>query len=167
MYNLKYKKNLKLDVYTPTKKIDTKSPVIFYDWAKKNAQRYNLDVQNIGLLGESAGAQIAMMISFLDNVLISGKYGKTNFTFLIDLYGPCDLIDIYNGPIIKNINNRLNKILKITSKEVHVEQFVFGFDPSKDSIRAKDLLHQYSPINFLAKNNFPTLIIHGKEDQMV
>lgn len=137
------------------------------DWVKINAKHYNLNTDNIGLIGESAGAQIAMMIAFLEPISSNGKYGKTNINFLIDLYGPCDLTTLYNSPVIKNLNVRLNKFLKITRNDVRVEEYIFGFNPDQDRDKAETLLKQYSPVNFLTKNNFPTLIIHGNEDQMV
>lgn len=225
-YNIRYKEQLKLDVYAPTKKIFEKSPVIFYvhggawiigskftinsnrfngaihnlreqgytiicpnytlgrkgkspfpdcitdvydavDWAKKNAQLYNLDTQNIGLLGESAGAQIAMMIAFSDYHLDNKKDNETRFNYLIDVYGPSDLASMYEGPEIKNLNNWLNKFLNLAGKEINIEEYVFGFNPAEDRIRAKNLMEHYSPIKFISKKNFPTLIIHGKEDKIV
>ena len=226
MYNIEYKENLNLDIYSPTNKKIEKSPVIFYihggawvmgnkltinsnringaintlrengytvicpnytlgkkgkspfpdcildiydaiDWAKKNAKRYNLDIKNIGLLGESAGAQIAMMIAFSDSTLNSKKYSETKFNFLIDVYGPSDLATIYYSPEIKKLNNRLNKFLMLTNSNINLEDYVFGFDPAQDSIKAKNLIEKYSPVNSLSKNNFPTLIIHGTNDQIV
>lgn len=137
------------------------------DWAKKNAKRYNLDIKNIGLLGESAGAQIAMMIAFSNNSLDRKKYGETKFNLLIDVYGPSDLAAIYNGPEIKKLNNQLNKFLRLTNSSINLEDYVFGFDPAQDSIKAKNLIEKYSPVNSLSRNNFPTLIIHGKNDQIV
>lgn len=225
-YNITYKANLELDLYTPTKKIFEKSPVIFYvhggawiigdkftinsnrfngaihnlreqgytiicpnytlgrkgkspfpdcivdvydavDWAKKNAGHYNLDMQNIGLLGESAGAQIAMMVAFSDHHLENKKNNKTRFNYLIDVYGPSDLSRMYEGPEIKKLNNRLNKFLNLAGKEINIEEYVFGFNPAEDRSRAKNLLENYSPVKFISKKNFPTLIIHGKEDQIV
>lgn len=137
------------------------------DWAKKNAALYNLDTQNIGLLGESAGAQIAMMIAFSDHHLKNKKNNETTFSYLIDVYGPSDLASMYEGPEIKNLNNRLNKFLNLAGKEINIEEYVFGFNPAQDKSRAKNVLENYSPIKFISKRNFPTLIIHGKEDQIV
>ena len=137
------------------------------NWAKKNAQQYNLDTENIGLLGESAGAQIAMMIAFSDHHFENQKQDQTTFNYLIDVYGPSDLSSMYIGPEIKNLNNRLNKFLNLTGKTINIEEYVFGFNPKKDTRRAKNILEHYSPIRLLSKKSFPTLIIHGKEDQIV
>ncbi|MEJ0031628.1 MAG: alpha/beta hydrolase [Bacteroidota bacterium] len=46
------------------------------DWTKDNASRYDLDTTHVGLMGESAGAHIAMMIAFPDSTLLPSKYKK-------------------------------------------------------------------------------------------
>ncbi|WP_100612959.1 alpha/beta hydrolase [Confluentibacter lentus] len=137
------------------------------DWAKKNAQKYNLDIQNIGLLGESAGAQIAMIIAFSDNHFKKQKQEKIKFNFLIDVYGPSDLISMYNSPEVENLNNRLNKFLSLAGDPINLKEYVFGFNPEEDKSKANVFLENYSPLKFISKKNFPTLIIHGKEDQIV
>jgi len=137
------------------------------DWTKNNAEHYNLDIKNIGLFGESAGAHIAMMVAFSDLTLKNKHYKKPHINFLIDIYGPSDLINMYNGTVIQNINDRLNHLLKITKKKIFIEDYIFGFNPESNNTKTKAILEKYSPLNFLAKNNFPTLIIHGNKDQMV
>lgn len=137
------------------------------DWTKKNASVYDLDTTNLGLLGESAGAHIAMMIAFPEKTLQPDKHPKTRFNYLIDVYGPNDLTGIYNGRAVEQIEASLKKVSKIFGSEFNIKEYVFGFDPGKDSARANELLYLYSPINFLNKNEIPVLIIHGKKDQIV
>jgi acetyl esterase/lipase len=225
-YGIEYKKELKLDLYRPTKNVFNASPVIFYihggawirgskaainfdrfngavntlreegytivcpdyslagkgkrvfpqcildvyeaiDWTKKNASLYNLDTTNLGILGESAGAHIAMMIAFSETTLQPEKYRKTKFNYLIDVYGPNDLNDIYHGRAVEKIDASVKKVAGIFGSEFNIKEYVFGFDPSKDTVRANELLNTYSPINILSKNELPVLIIHGKKDQLV
>lgn len=137
------------------------------EWAKKNAQNYNLDVENIGLLGESAGAQIAMLLAFSDYHLKTLKSEEIKFNFLIDVYGPSDLVSMYNSPEVENLNNRLNKLLNLTGNSINLKEYVFGFNPEEDKNKANTFLKNYSPLKFLSKKNFPTLIIHGKDDKIV
>jgi acetyl esterase/lipase len=137
------------------------------DWTKKNAARYGLDTTNLGILGESAGAHIAMMTAFPETPLQPEKYKKTTFNYLIDVYGPNDLTDIYHGRALERIEASMKKVSKIFGSEFNIKEYVFGFDPSRDSVRANELLQRFSPINVLSKNEIPVLIIHGKKDQVV
>lgn len=137
------------------------------NWAKKNAQNYNLDFENIGILGESAGAQIAMLVAFSDYHLKTLKPEEIKFNFLIDVYGPSDLVSMYNSPEVENLNNRLNKFLSLIGNPIDLKDYVFGFNPEEDKNKANAFLENYSPLMFVTKKNFPTLIIHGKEDQIV
>jgi len=137
------------------------------DWTKKNASLYALDTTNLGILGESAGAHIAMMIAFPEVPLKPEKYKKTKFNYLIDVYGPNDLTDIYHGRALERIEASMKKVSKIFGSEFNIKEYVFGFDPSQDSVRANELLYNYSPINIISKNEIPVLIIHGKKDQIV
>lgn len=225
-YGIKYKDDLKLDLYGPTKKVFNTSPVVFFihggawiggtkaalnfnringavntlrengytiispnyslagkgksvfpdcvldvydaiDWTKANALRYALDTTNLGFVGESAGAQIAMMIAFSDTTLQPGKYRKTKFNYVVDLYGPNDLTDIYNGQTVNLLNASANKISKTFGTDFNWQEHVFGFDPSSDSVKASEMLYNFSPINILRDNEFPVLIIHGKNDRIV
>ena len=137
------------------------------DWTKKNASRYGLDTTNLGILGESAGAHIAMMIAFSGTTLEPEKYKKTKLNYVIDIYGPNDLTDIYHGQTVEKIDASIKKISKIFGSEFNIKEYVFGFDPSKDSVRASELLYRFSPINIVKENTTPILIIHGKADQIV
>ena len=47
------------------------------------------------------------------------------------------------------------------------QEHVFGFDPAKDSLKANEMLYEFSPINILGNNEFPVLILHGKNDRVV
>ncbi|MEI9917435.1 MAG: prolyl oligopeptidase family serine peptidase [Bacteroidota bacterium] len=61
----------------------------------------------------------------------------------------------------------MKKVSRIFGSEFNIKEYVFGFDPAKDSVRANELMKAYSPINVLAKNEMPVLIIHGTSDQIV
>ena len=137
------------------------------EWTKQNAPAYDLDTTNIGLMGESAGAHIAMMIAFPDTTLQGAKYKRTNFSYVVDIYGPNDLTDLYKGKSVEKIDASIKKVSKVFGSTFNIKQYVFGFDPAKDSTRAYDLLYRFSPINVLTKKKFPVIIIHGKGDQIV
>lgn len=136
------------------------------EWTKDNAALYNLDTTNIGLFGESAGAHIAMMIAFSEKPL-EGKHAKTKFNYLVDVAGPNDLTDIYHGQALEKIDASVRRVSRIFGSEFNIKEYVFGFDPSQDSIRASQLMDTFSPINLVTENTTPMLIIHGKVDRIV
>lgn len=153
-----------------TKQVFPESIYDVYDaieWIKDNSSKYNLDTTNLGLLGESAGAHIAMMAAFPAKTLQPEKYKKTDFNYLIDVYGPNDLTDVYHGKALETIDATLRKVSKIFGSEFNIKEYVFGFDPSKDSVRTNELLQKFSPINIIAEDKIPVLIIHGNADQIV
>lgn len=137
------------------------------EWTKRNAALYNLDTANLGILGESAGAHIGMMIAFPETTLQPEKYKKTKFNYLIDIYGPNDLTDIYHGYAVKTLDASIRKVSKVFGNEFDIKEYVLGFDPSKDTLRASELFKKYSPINVVQENKTPVLVIHGKKDRIV
>lgn len=137
------------------------------EWTKQHASTYKLDTTNMGLLGESAGAHIAMMIAFSETPLSPDTYHKSHFNYLVDVYGPNDLTDIYHGYAVETLDASLRKVSHLFGSEFNIKEYVFGFDPAKDSVRATELLNSYSPIKIVHQNKTPVLIIHGKNDRIV
>ena len=48
-----------------------------------------------------------------------------------------------------------------------LSQYIFGFDPALDSLKAKSIMDTYSPVNYLRRGIPPVLMIHGTDDQLV
>lgn len=116
-------------------------------WIHKNKDLYNFNVDEIGIIAPSAGAQLSMVAAFSDNDSfiddIDLKKYPSKVKYIIDLFGPADLskINLSKAPtaIIQELSiSDLNKL-------------------SKD----------YSPINFIKENIPDTLIIHSKIDEIV
>ena len=227
IFHKKYKDNLRLDIYLPTKSVYKKSPVVIFihggawitgrkeginlnrlniainklrangytiispeytlarkskapfpncimdafdavKWIEENADEYNIDIDNIGLMGESAGAHIAMMVAFSKG---NGFLGKNNhkfkFNYVVDIYGPTELKSLYYSESIDTILTTLNKLPERLSNQLDISKYIFGFDPKTDSIKSNEYMLAYSPINYLDKDAPPTLIIHGKNDRIV
>lgn len=136
-------------------------------WTKQHAELYNLDTCNMGLFGESAGAHIAMMIAFPSTTLAPEKYKKTSFNYLIDVYGPNDLEGIYHSELAMKLDSTLTKLPPSLRARFDLKQYLFGFDPSRDSVKVKEMFAKYSPMHFLNPAIPPVLIIHGTKDQIV
>ncbi|MGI8907351.1 MAG: alpha/beta hydrolase fold domain-containing protein [Candidatus Sumerlaeaceae bacterium] len=60
-------------------------------WVRQHAQDYGGDPQRIGILGESAGAQLASLAGLLDAKSLAGKSGKASVRAVANLLGPTDL----------------------------------------------------------------------------
>lgn len=138
------------------------------EWTRVNASTYNFDVNNFGVIGESAGGHIAMMNAFPDSVSFNEKkYQKTNFTYVIDVYGPTKLEGIYHSKLADSLDVILTKLPETISGKFNVANYLFGFDPKGDTVRANAIMKLYSPINYITKNIPPVLIIHGTADIVV
>lgn len=117
-------------------------------WIYKNADTYNLDTDEIGMIGLSSGAHLSLMAayspndSFTDDSSLSSYPSKVKY--LVDFAGPTDL-SLLNTD---NLNFDLNK--------------VFSSVKNRESI-----INRFNPINYVSKDDPDTLIIHSKSDKIV
>lgn len=138
------------------------------NWVEENAKKYNFDIENIGIAGESAGAHIAMMVAYAKPQNIKDSLAlKVKINYVVDIYGPTDLESLYHSQTVKKINEGLEKLPESLKAHLDINQYLFGFDPEKDPARAQVIFDKYSPINYINKDIPPTLIIQGKVDQIV
>ena len=116
-------------------------------WVYKNKDKYNFDVNNIGIIGPSAGAQLSMMAAFSqDDEFIGDKSLKSyssEVKYIIDLFGPA----------------RLSKVNLSVGPEEVVERF------SDNDI--EKLSKEFSPIEYVREDLPDTLIIHSLKDNIV
>lgn len=117
-------------------------------WIYKNQSKYNLDVNNIGVIGTSSGAHLGLIAcyspdsEFIDDKNLFSYPSKVKY--IIDLFGPTDLSTF-------NIN-KVNPNFKL----------------AVESIKDKDyIINKFTPINYVKKDMPPTLIIHSKNDKLV
>lgn len=117
-------------------------------WIYENSSIYNIDTNEIGVIGISSGAYLSLMASysddteFVDDSALS-KY-PSKIKYLIDFAGPTDL-NLLNT---NNLNYDLSKIFRsIKNKE--------------------DLLTKYNPLDYVNGAIPSTLIIHSNSDTMV
>lgn len=226
LYGIPYKDGLSLDIYTPTKIIYKKTPVVFFihggawiggrkesinvnrfngainqlresgyaivspeytlaeegkspfpacindvsdavAWVKSKAEVYNFDLENLGIFGESAGAHIAMMNAFPKEVSFNDTYEKTVFNYVVDVYGPTQLEGIYHSKLADSLDVILTKLPETISAKFNVANYLFGFNPKEDTVRANGIMKLYSPINYVNRKVPPVLIIHGTGDIVV
>jgi len=66
-------------------------------WLVENADNYNVDVNNISLVGSSSGGQVALMVAQKDFLTDECKYqGDVNIATVVSRAGPTDLEYWYN-----------------------------------------------------------------------
>ena len=157
------------NTHFPTPVEDCKEAV---KWLRANAQQYNLDADNIGLWGTSAGAHIAMLAAYSDENQFSANSSFPEYSakvdYVIDYYGPADLNKLFRteeaGFKIFFFKIIFPKIYKMRN------DMIFGFTEKnikKEKKEAIDRLKIYSPINYIDADAVPTLIVHGSKDKIV
>lgn len=137
------------------------------EWAKVHADEYNFDLNNFGILGESAGAHIGMMMAFPDTALFSTLHKPTHFNYMVDVYGPTKMEGIYHSKLADSLDVILTELPGFISEKFNVANYLFGFDPKVDTVRAIEMMKTFSPYNYVKKNAPPMLIIHGDNDIVV
>lgn len=113
-------------------------------WLRANAEKLKVDVDNIGVIGGSAGGHLASMVGVTqakDGLDPAGPYGEFSCAVkcVVDLYGPTDLVT-RGKPI---------SALRATPEG----------NP--------ELYRQFSVTTHLDKNDPPFLILHGTADKTV
>jgi acetyl esterase/lipase len=155
-------------IHFPLPLEDTKDAV---RWVRKNAEKYNLDANNIGLFGASAGAHLSMMAAYTPDNTYSGSPELSSYSakvnYVIDHYGPADLNKLFHtrlGTIPVGMIGLMSK--KIVGLQENLVKGISGYDIRKDQDRAIDYLKTISPVYFVSEG-VPTLIVQGNNDKIV
>ena len=105
-----------------------------------NSEKYNIDPDRIGVLGASAGGNLASMVALTDNFDDEGyPEVSSKVKVLVDMYGPVDMLSH------KDYKN------------------LFGYTRAENP----EIYKKYSPLNYVGKNSPPTLLIHSNNDPTV
>jgi len=137
------------------------------NWLKANAIEYGLDSNRIGLMGESAGAHLALMLTLHAYADEHPQWSKPKIDYLVDVYGPTEMKDLYFSETVDSLNSFIRKLPAMLREPLDISQNLMGFDPQKDSLKASKFMNDYSPIRYLNSGMPPTLVIHGDHDQLV
>lgn len=154
-------------VHFPLPVQDTKDVV---RWVRKNAAKYNFDVNNIGYFGASSGAHLSMLAAYtndneyIGNPELSQYSGKVNY--VVSNFGPTDLNRLLHtrlGKIpVAIVGLFFKPIVEIRQKLVFG---ISGYDIKTEKRKAIDYLETVSPINDV-ENGVPTFILHGNKDKV-
>lgn len=164
-------------VITPEYTLATKTKSPFPDciidafaaikWIEDNYDQYHFDLKNIGAFGESAGAHIAMMVSYTDPIVFNADPPSISMNYVVDVYGPTDMNGLYNAQAVDSVKILLKKLPESITQYLDITQRIFGFDPDLDSIKTLAFMNNYSPLTYVGNNSPPTIIIQGSDDILV
>jgi len=154
-------------VHFPLPIQDTKDAV---RWVRKNAEKYNFDIDNIGFFGASSGAHLSMLSAYTSDEDYVGSpdlnsySGKVNY--VVSNFGPTDLNKLLHtrlGKIpVAIVGLFFKPIVEIRQKLVFG---ISGYDIKTEKRKAVDYLKTVSPINDVA-TAVPTFILHGNKDKV-
>ncbi len=137
----------------PTNLHDCKNAVRFL---RANADRYQVDVDHLGVIGGSAGGHLALMVGYTFGVKelapdspYDGVSDKVQCC--VDLYGPTDLLTRQSTDADGTPNGKPREAGLFTDAR--------GQNPEKWKLA--------SPVYHVSKGSPPTLILHGTADTTV
>ena len=145
--NIEYR--LSTEAVFPAQIEDCKAAV---RWLRANAEKYNLNIDRIGVWGGSAGGHLSALVGTSGDVPeIEGKGGSAEFSScvhaVVDLFGPTDFM----------------KIERCHGNPDSAECLLVGGLLEEKA----DVVKMANPITYVKKNNPPFLIIHGENDRIV
>jgi len=146
---------------------DTKDAV---RWVRKNAEKYNLDAENIGMWGVSAGAHLSLLTAytqdheFIGDPELSKYSAKVNY--VIDNFGPSDMNRLLHTrapkPLLFVVSLISKKIITLRNKLI---MGITGMNAETDKKQIVEFCKTISPLNY-TQNTVPTLILHGNKDKV-
>lgn len=142
-------------------------------WIRKNSETYNIDPENIGVWGSSAGGHLASMVALTEDDDYTGGSVLTAYSsevvFGVDDFGPADLEVLYaldvadnaaelefeTGDQYNKARSRISDIFAIDIEDI--DNF--------DELRSLSVTH--SPVTHADAEDPPMLILHGVADVIV
>lgn len=137
------------------------------DWVDTHADSLELDLNNVGLFGESAGAHIALMVAYAEANQFESNAIPFPIRYVVDVYGPTELTGIYHQETVDSMNAIIETLPEPIHSRLNITEQLFGFNPEVDSTRTANYLHLNSPYHYAHPNVPPTLIIQGDDDMIV
>lgn len=116
---------------------------------RANADKYNIDINNIGAFGDSAGGHLVSLLGVTADSSVFGKCEvnseqSDSVQAVVDIYGPADLttnFEVYNSLFLETVFNTT--------------------EPDAE------ILEKGSPVSYVSDDAPPFLIIHGDKDDIV
>lgn len=122
----------------PTQEVDVKAA---FDAIVAKAEEYGFNREKMAALGVSAGAHLVLLQAYKNNT--------PKLKAVVDMFGPTDLVALYNGATTPLEQLILQALLKGT--------------PATNA----ELYQTSSPVNYVSAQSPPTLILQGGVDPLV
>ncbi len=135
-------------------------------WARAHAAEYGLDPERFGMIGDSAGGHISLMLAFTADhpEYEGGQYGWSEYSSaiqaVVDMCGPSDLGADQDQWYRESKVHRSEPVPYGENKDKSMFDMAFGTDNT-------DLLRLISPLSFVKKGIPPVMILHGVKDCVV
>ena len=136
-------------------------------WARANAAEYRFDPERFGMVGDSAGGHLTLMVGFTAGhpEYEGEQYGwpgvSSAVQAIVDMYGP-SILDADRDAFLKE--NGLQP-MNFGSRPAGGEERAAGMGSAFTS--DLNMLHLISPIQYVHRNIPPTMIQQGERDPIV
>ncbi len=155
------------NIHFPAPIQDTKDAV---RWVRKNADKYNLDENNIGMWGVSAGAHLSLLSAYTQDEDFVGDKELSKYSakvnYVVDNFGPTDMNRLLHTrapkPLLLTVGLISKKIIDIRSKLI---KGITGLDGKENKKEVVEFCKTISPLHY-TQNTVPTLILHGNKDKI-
>ncbi|MBL8816635.1 MAG: alpha/beta hydrolase [Planctomyces sp.] len=133
-------------------------------WLRANAEKYNIDINKVGVVGGSAGGHLSALVGTAGGkkvfpVIGGNEEQSDRVQCVCDIFGPANFATVMQQAADdKNVRN----IFQFNSPS---DPYSLLIGVSLNSDRAKT--EAVSPITFVSKDSPPTLILHGTHDALV
>lgn len=145
---------------------DVKSAIRYL---RGNAKKFNIDKDNIAIMGNSAGGYLAALVGVTNGI---SKFDKGDYLeessdvkAAIDIYGLSDLTSIgygYPEEVQKvHMSPAAPEALWVHGMPLRTKQLGYGINDDLEKASAAN------PITYINKNSVPFLIMHGNKDTLV
>lgn len=127
-------------------------------WLRKHAQKFRIDPQRIGAIGDSAGGHLSALLGTRETRDDSDpnlKDFSSKVQCVVDIYGPADLA----------LPRYLNQIKTPDERELLRDVLMAFVGKSYDE--DPDIWHEASPLFHVSPDDGPFFIIHGSDDMIV
>ena len=129
-------------------------------YLRRNAHVFQLDANNFGVWGASAGGHLAALVgTTIGEIELDGELGYSKFSTRVEAvcnwYGPTDLVKL-NEDQLKNGLSK-DELLKRPASKLIGGLITDNLEKTR----------QASPINFVSEEDVPFLIMHGDADALV
>lgn len=129
-------------------------------WLRKNAKKYRIDPDRVGVWGHSAGGHLASMLG----VRSGGEHNRAAVQAVCDWAGPVDLVQIIDDSSADRRTASADMMWRLfLGPPSENKKLRDSYPPAK----RRQLLQSGSPLAFLKAKGPPFLVVHGDQDKIV